>query len=240
MGRRISRRAFMWGGAGGGLLLAAGCDLLELAQNPVINFKLPPRTYTLKTEDPNWRKPPQEFNQRVSCTTKESCCTVPGTTQEVPGCTMHPVVCQSSACGIDFPLEVANTIDLAKEAPELQNSKAISEITLINLEYKISNGVGVEFPAVKLYIAPAGVKSASSGGEVHFLGESPVAPPGLTMVSRDVPAEAQKAFAAYAKDTKNPFNFIAATRMTILSGTNVMSGQVDIEVTGKISVRFMI
>jgi hypothetical protein len=234
-GGQFSRRGFLFGATASGLVVSAGCDLLEFAQNPVINFKLPPRTYTLKTDDPAWKSAPTTFNVTLSCTDAKTCCP-----SQLSECASVPAVCQSGVCGIEFPLEVANTIDLAKEAPELAgNMQVVSEITLKSLEYTIVNTVGVEMPPVKLYIAPKTTTTASGAG-AQFIGETPKAPKGTTMQTQETPADAQKAFAMYAKDVKTPFNIIAKTTMSILSGTPISQGQIDIKVTGTVSARLAI
>ncbi|HEY0714963.1 MAG TPA: hypothetical protein VGF45_19945 [Polyangia bacterium] len=241
MGRELSRRGVLLGG--GGLALLAGCDLIEFAKNPVLNFQLPPRSYKLSTQDPNWKKPPAFFNQPISCTSAASCCPPPGTPPgvQIPECMQVPIVCQSNVCGVEFPLETYQTINLSMDAPALATSagSAFEEITLQSLTFKITNDVGVEFPPVKLYIAPESVKSAQGmAAGVQDIGETPRAPAGMvTMETRDTPDEARKAFAALAKDFRKPFNFIALTNVSLLSGLLPKEGDVTIEVTGSISAR---
>lgn len=242
MARHFSRRGLLLGGATGGLLLAAGCDLIDLAQNPYINVKLPPRVYTLSTDDPHWKKPPSFFEaQAISCTAPAACCPPPGVPAGVVSqadCAMVPIVCQNSVCGIGFPLEVFNTVNLAKEAPELGNAKGVvSEITLESLAFKITNNVGADFPPVRLYIAPESTTTATGAG-VQLIGETPSAPKGVvTEKSIDTPAAARAAFAMYARNVMTPFNFIAATDVAILSGAAVPNGKVLVEVTGTIKVK---
>jgi hypothetical protein len=139
-------------------------------------------------------------------------------------------------------LETAQLINLGKEAPALASSSGsvFSEITLESMTFKITNSVGVEFPPVKLYIAPEAVKSTVGMPEgVFFIGETPRAPAGVvTMETRNTPADAKKAFAGYARDFRKPFNFIAVTNVALLSGMLPNeNGQVDIEVTGAVSAR---
>jgi hypothetical protein len=223
----------------GGLL--SGCDLIDFAQNPSVRFKLPPRTYELSTNDPSWKSPPAFFNAAISCTTDASCCPPPGSPAgfDPPECKQLSFVCAAGQCGIQFPLEVTSTIDLAKEAPALagMNSKVVSEITLESLEYKITNQVGTEFPPVKLYIAPAATKTATGTG-AQFISETPKAPAGVvTTDTRTTAPEARTAFSTYAKDLK-PFNFIASTSVSILSGAMPPNGKVTLEVTGTVIAKF--
>ena len=240
----MRRRQLLRGGlglAGGTLFLAGGCDLIEFAQNPSVRFKLPPRTYVLRTDDPNWKTPPAIFTQRISCTSKEMCCPPPGTPPgiTIPECAQVSIVCETGACGIEFPLEVHNTIDLAKEAPAVANAgKMIKELTLESLEYKINNKVGVDFPAVKLFVAPMTTTTATGAG-VASIGETPRAPAGMvTTATREIPAEAQMAFSNYAKDLMTPFNIIASTKVSALSGSMLANGSVEIEVTGTVFAKF--
>jgi hypothetical protein len=242
MARHLSRRGLLRGGAGAGLLLAAGCDLIDLAKNPYINVKLPPRSYKLSTDDPNWKKPPAFFtSQAISCTAVASCCPPPGLPPGIVSqadCDMVPIVCQTGICGVGFPLEVFNLVNLGKEAPELANAKGlVSEITLESLEFKITNNVGADFPPVRLYIAPETTQTATGPG-VQLIGETPVAPKGVvTTKTIDTPESARTAFAMYARNVMTPFNFIAATNVAILSGTVAPQGEVLVEVTGTIKVK---
>lgn len=244
MGRELSRRGILLGGGSlAGLSLLSGCDLIEFAQNPVLNFQLPARTYKLSTKDPNWKTPPVFFQQPIACTDAASCCPPPGTPPgvQIPECMQVPIVCQTNVCGVEFPLEVFQTINLSQDAPALATSagSAFSEITLQSLTFKITNDVGVEFPPVKLYIAPETVKSAQGMPPgVQYIGETPRAPAGVvTMETRNTPDDARKAFAGYARDFRKPFNFIALTNVALLSGKLPKDGDVTIEVTGAISAR---
>jgi hypothetical protein len=245
MGRELSRRGVLLGGGGlASLAMLAGCDLIEFAKNPVLNFQLPPRTYKLSTQDPNWKKPPALFQQPISCTDAASCCSPPGAPpgfQPPAECTQVPIVCQNSVCGVEFPLEVFQTINLSQDAPSLATSagSAFSEITLQSLTFKITNGVGVEFPPVKLYVAPETVKSAQGmPAGVQYIAETPRAPAGVvTMDTRDTSNEARTAFAGHARDFRKPFNFIALTKVAVLSGMLPTDGDVTIEVSGSIAAR---
>ena len=240
MGHQPSRRGVLLGG--GSLLLAAGCDLIEFAQNPMLRFALPARTYRLSTNDPAWKKPPEFFAQPISCTSAASCCPPPGAPPGVgvAECMEVPIVCQTNVCGVEFPLEVFQKIDLSKEAPAVASSggSVFSEITLESLTFKITNGVGQDFPPVKLYIAAEDVTTGAMMEKLQFIGETPPAPAGVvTTQTRDTPPDARKAFAAFARDFRKPFNFIAMTKVAVLSGKLPTDGNVDIEVTGTVTAR---
>jgi hypothetical protein len=242
MARHFSRRGLLVGGASSGLLLAAGCDLIDLAKNPYFNVKLPPRVYELKSDDPNWKQPPSFFTAAaLSCNTPAECCPPPGLP---PGavtpadCATVPIVCQTKICGIGFPLETFNKVNLGMEAPELASaSGSVSEITLENLSFRITNAVGADFPPVRLYVAPEATMTATGAGAV-LIGTTPMAPKGVvTTSSIDPPADAKAAFAMYARNVMTPFNFIAATDVAILSGAMAPNGKVTVEVTGTIKVK---
>ena len=239
MVRQLSRRILLAGGGSG--LLLAGCDLIDFAKNPVIHFKLPAQKYTLTTADPAWRTPPAFFAAPISCVTKENCCPPPGTPAGVvvPECAQTTFVCQASACGIAFPLEVARSVSLAKDAPSLAGMSAstLTEVTLETLEFKITNMVGVDFPPVSLYIAPASTTTADGAG-AQLIGVTPVAPAGITMDAKDTSPEVRQAFMVLARDLNKPFNFIAKTSMAVVSGhLPTVPGHVDIEITGTVTAK---
>jgi hypothetical protein len=242
MTRHFSRRGFLCGGASTGILLAAGCDLIDLAKNPVIHFTLPPRSYELKTDDPNWKTPPAFFNTAaISCETAAGCCPPPGTPAGLipqSECDKVPIICQSKLCGIGFPLETYNPVNLGKEAPALSSANGVvSEITLESLTFKITNSVGADFPPVRLYIAPEATKTAKGQGAL-LIGETPMAPKDVvTSKTLETSAEVRAAFAMYARNVNTPFNFIAATDVAILSGQPLPNGKVVVEVTGTVSAK---
>jgi hypothetical protein len=220
--------------------LVAGCDLIEFAKNPSITMTLPSRSYSFSTTDSRWKAPPPGFNQSVSCNIMSDCCRVPmgGPTFE---CSQFPtLVCDSNVCAVKVDLEVPQTINLKKDAPEFAEigGRVVEEVLLKELHYVADNQIGVDLPPVDIYVGP-GNATNSSNEQVKLLVSLPMIKAGQK-VEETIPlsAEAQKAFSMRALDLENPFNLIAGTDVMVRSGTPVPQGKVDITVDGKVTVKF--
>jgi hypothetical protein len=222
--------------------LCGGCDLLDLARNPAINVKLPPQSYSFSTTDARWKSPPATFSQRIDCSMRDDCCTVPGAPTTTPApfdCAQFSLVCDAGQCGITFPLEVSRPIDLSKELGGMSGS-VVSDITLQSMEYTVDNKLGVGLPPVNVYVAPMQVTSVSGGAsEATLVGTFPMTAAGVaTSGTLTLSAEAQQAFSAHARDLRTPFNLIASTAMLLRSGSPTPMGKVDLTVTGTVRVKF--
>ena len=106
--------------------LAAGCDLARFREEPLDHPQPPHAVLQLQHPDPRWKAPPPNFNQAVSCTAVADCCRNPpgapaGTSFE---CSQFPLLCDSGVCAMRIALDVPQTIDLKKDAPEAARSRA--------------------------------------------------------------------------------------------------------------------
>jgi hypothetical protein len=222
--------------------LVAGCDLIEFAKNPSVSLTLPKRSYSFSTSDPRWKAPPPTFNQAVTCSAMSDCCKIPmgGATFE---CSQFPLSCDSSVCAMKIDLEVPQTIDLKRDAPEFADvgGRVVEEVLLKELRYTADNQLGVDLPPVDVFVAPAGVNSSAGNDQVKLLVSLPMIMAGQKPdqeVVVPLSAEAQKAFSERALNFDSPFNLIAGTDVLVRSGTPVPMGKVDITVTGKVTVKF--
>jgi hypothetical protein len=226
------------------LLIAAlalsGCDLLDLARNPSITFKLPAQSYSFSTMDARWKAPPPTFSQRIDCSMPPDCCTLPGAPAGTPAsfdCAQFSLTCDAGQCGISFPLETARAVDLSKEVGG-QAGAVVSSITLKSLDYTVNNQLGVGLPPVNVYVAPMGVTSASSP-QAQLVGTFPMTAAGVDTGGTIVLSpQAQQAFSTHARDLQTPFNLIAGTTMVVRSGSPPPMGEVSFKVTGTITVKF--
>lgn len=223
--------------------LLGGCDVLDLAKNPVIGFDLPTQKFLVSTTDPRWKTPPTPFSQKLDCAAPTDCCMPPGTPAGTStfDCGAFPLACDSGTCALSFLLEYPRAVNLAKDAPALagQNGKVISQVTLTGLKYTISNQLGVTLPPVSVYIAPATVMTGLNTPQATLLATLPMTVAGATVMDTiPLTAEAQQAFAMYARDTQTPFNLIGSTTMVVDSGAAAPQGTVEITVTGTASAKF--
>ena len=159
-----------------GSVLATGCDLLEFAKNPSVNLSLPTRSFSFSTDDPRWKAFPPSFNQAVSCTVAADCCKNPpgapaGTNLE---CSQLPIICDDTkVCAMRIVLELPQTIDLKKDAPEFAEigGRAVKEILLKEIRYTSDNKLGADLPPIKVFVAPAGVMSSANNARRQVAGE---------------------------------------------------------------------
>jgi hypothetical protein len=223
---------------GSGLL--SGCDLLEFAKNPSVTLTLPARSYSFSTMDPRWKSPPPNYTQKISCQVVEDCC------KNFPGgvsidCSQFPLVCDKNTCAMRINLEVPQTIDLKKDAPEFAEvgGRVVKEVLLKELHYVADNQIGANLPPVNVYVAPSTVMSSKNNSDATLLVSLPETPSGMkSEQTLALTTDAQQAFSRMALDLEKPFNLIAGTDVLIYSGTPVPNGKVDVTVNGKVTVKF--
>ena len=222
--------------------LFSGCELIDLARNPAITFDLPERTYTMSTQDAKWQTSPPTYVQSLTCATVADCCSPAGLPPGAPmfDCSAYPLTCESGQCGMRFPFEVPSTIDLAAEAPALNQvgEGAVEDVLLRSLTYSVENTSNVDLPPTSLYIAPEGVTTAASDGAT-LLATIPMTPSGA-MAEQEVElsVEAQEAFASFARNFKTPFTLIGSTTVVVRSGDPTPAGEVKLVVSGKVTAKF--
>ena len=220
--------------------MMAGCDLLEFAKNPSVNLTLPSRSYSFSTDDPRWKSPPPYFTQKISCQVVDDCC------KNLPAgisvdCSQFPLVCDTNTCAIRINLEVPQTIDLKKDAPEFAQvgGRVVKDVLLTELHYVANNQIGVDLPPVNVYVAPSTVTSSKSSSDATLLVSLPKTDANKTSEETlALTSDAQQAFSRMALDLEKPFNLIAGTDVLIYSGTPVPNGKVDVTVNGKVTVKF--
>ena len=226
-----------------GSFLAAGCDLLEFAQNPSVNLSLPTRSYSFNTNDPRWKVPPNFNMMAISCDVAADCCrNVPGAPAGTSfDCNQFPIICDAKVCAMRINLEVPQTIDLKKDAPEFAEigGRVVKEVLLKELRYTADNKLGADLPPIKVFVAPAGVMSSANNNDVKLLVSLPQTVAGKKAEETIMlTSDAQQAFSQRALDLNNPFNLIAGTDVIVRSGSPIPMGQVDVSVTGKVTVKF--
>ncbi len=245
--RRDHRRYLVWklAAAHVGLLLGVGCGLIDLASFRGVTFKLPSKSYSVSTTDPRWKAPPPGGVPNITCGTGGlvmDCCKPPAPVPAI-NCVQFPLTCDAgppSVCALKFSYEVAQVIDLAKEVPDLKQVKGmvLSEILLKQIDVTITSTLNLATPPIDLYVAPAGVTTASNPN-VRKIGTIPAKPPnfvGTEIVT--IGADAQQAFSGYARDFQTPFNILISTTVLVKGGTATPSGKLDFVVSGTVEARF--
>src|SRR6266700_2831955 len=219
--------------------MLAGCGLIS-SDITAITFDLPAKSFSFDTASAGWKAPPSYYNVAVPCGTGQAVtdCCHPPMPAPTPDCVATPLVCASSVCALQFPINVSQSINLKNEVPSLASVAASSlSITIKQISYTIASTMNVELPPIDIYVAPANVTSADDPSAKKF-GTIPATPAGATR-SGDVALDpaGQAALSQYMSQFTTPFNLIGHAVMVVPSGSPTPAGKVDATVTGKISAK---
>jgi hypothetical protein len=92
--------------------LGAGCGLIDLDSFNRLTFQIPPKSFSLSTQDPRWKAAPQAFSTvPVSCATAQDCCAPLG---GLVSCSQFPLKCDAGVCAMEFVVEIPKMIDSAR------------------------------------------------------------------------------------------------------------------------------
>ena len=235
--------SFAWLALLGMSLPTSACDLLEFAKNPAVTFQLPEQKFVIRNQE--WKQPPPTFNNPILCAQQEDCCKIPGAPAGTPpafDCNAYSLVCDAGQCAMTFLLEMAKTVDLAKEAPALaqMKGKVVSDIVLQSLQYSVNNQLTVALPPLSVYVAPARVTTVMGNADAKHLTTVPMVPASVQwMDTAPLNDAGQKAFSTFARDFQTPFNFIANATFVMRSGTPPPpQSEIQVSFTGSVTARF--
>jgi len=211
------------------VLGVAGCGLIS-ADITRVSFDLPTKTYSFDTA--MWQLPATGTVPQVACTTTADCCALPGI-----DCAMTTLSCDSGMCALHKTITVSQTMDLGQEVSQLHGAQSLADIFISQITYTVASSLNIPLPPVVIYLAPSGVVDPGDPMAKKF-GTVPPSPAGMTTSgSVTLEPDAQQTFAGYAKTLDVPFNFIASTSVVVAGGMPIPNGQVDVSVTGKVSVQ---
>lgn len=205
----------------GALLLGVGCGLID-TDIAKFTFKLPAKRYVFTTT--GLAIPPGSTGQQVTC----------GAGGAVAACP-SPLTCDANVCTGHVPVSVVQKMDFRKDAAELMSYASLADIKIERIQYSVVSTANVAIPSLEIYMAPINVTDPASP-EAKKFGTVPTIAAGATMtgdVVKDPGADA--AFAVFAADLSAPFNFIAATSLSIATGSPVPTGMVEITINGTLS-----
>jgi hypothetical protein len=218
--------------------LAAACGLVN-SDITTIKFALPERTYSFDTAQAGWHLPSATL-PTIPCTDANVCTTLAASA----GIDSGAVICDaaSGSCGVTATVETPpQTVNLKMEVPALSgmNSQSLADVTVSQIKYDITrNTLNVALPAVELFVAPAGVTSASDPQAKKF-GTVPPTAAHTTLVGGSVTLDSggQQAFVGFAHNFGTPFVFLARTVVVVAGGTPIPMGAVDIAIRAQVSVK---
>jgi hypothetical protein len=146
-------------------------------------------------------------------------------------------VCEAGVCTVHYPISVVQKMDLKKDAAQIAQYSSLANISVESIGYDVVSTANVAIPELTIYLAPVDVTSPDDPRAVKFGTTATI--PAMATTSGEVIKEpdADATFAMFASDLTVPFNFIAATTLTWVSGDPVPTGMVDITIKGKISAK---
>jgi len=218
-------------------VLSASCGLIDLDSFNGVNFDLPPQSFVVDSDSPDFKKPSVGVIPTVPCTGTDAtaCCAFPGI-----DCAKTPLTCKQNKCAFDYTFEQAQTIDLAANVPALKQAggATLSAVNLKSLQYDVNNTMNTNLPPVEIWVAPASVKTKSNAAARKVTTLPAQAAMARAMQTVVVDAAGQAAFSAFARNHKTPFNIITVIDMGLSGGQIVPQGKANITITGRIEAKF--
>jgi hypothetical protein len=205
-------------------------------------LELPHKRYALSSNEPLWKHPPPGvLRNDLTCGATgrvASCCPPPG--HPTFDCAALPLACDGGVCALVFELELARTVELAVEVPELgrRRGRVLSVATPPSLRVESSSRLNVALPEARLYLAPGGVRSGRAEG-AKLLGVIPRIEAGVEASSPiRLGGEAATALARAISDYQTPFNLIVTFPIVTRPDTPPPVGDAELTVTGSLAVTF--
>jgi len=218
-------------------VLSASCGLIDVDSFNTIPFDIPPQSFVVDSDSPDFKKPPVGAVPAVPCagTDTSTCCAVPGV-----DCGKYPLVCRENKCAFLYTFEQTQTIDLAMTVPSLKQAgnSSLSAVNLKSLQYDVRNNLTTTLPPVEIWVAPANVKTKNNAAarKVTTLPAQAAMSNGMQTVVVD--AAGQAAFSSFARNHKTPFNLITVIDMSLSGGQIVPQGKANITITGRVEAKF--
>jgi hypothetical protein len=197
---------------------ALGCGLIS-SDITKVTFALPTKHYTFSSQ--NFALPAGLPNQAIPC-----------------GTCPAGLTCVSGVCSAQFPLRVAQSINLKMEVGVLSsvNSQTLADLTLESMSYDVMNTSNIPIPVIELFLAPSNVTDPSDPSAQKFGSIPAIAANSHAMGDVVKEPGADALFTMYGQNFGTPFNFIAQTNVVVPTGTTPM-GMVDITINGTIAAK---
>lgn len=230
MTNRILRNGWVVAAALAGSLAVAACGLIS---SDVTDFDLtlPDKKFSVDTD--SWQIDQDAANVALS----QSCASDPNVCSVVKDvCTMGcSGVCNATkkTCDLSLDVNVAQSVDLISEKPELKsiNDQSIIDVTIDTVTYEIpSNTLNVATPPLTVYIAPSSVvKVDTTNAQIKAIGTIDAVPAGQTSGPKDIKftADGKKLLVDIMKQFKTPFNILVGASITVSSGQEVPTGKLE-------------
>lgn len=228
--------------AGGGACGLFGEDLLSW------DFALPAKEFTINTDNfvpAAIRQLDPATMPAIACPPLD-CCAGMSETE----CATFGFVCEAGACVAVPRVELSNAVNLAQEAPELQqvaaNVPSFTHVTLKRLYLaSYSNTLNYDTPEIELYLGPEAATSiddldASGQPLCKKLGTLPPIPKGTSCssgctVDVQLTADGAAVFETFVRNFRQTFKLFSRATMQFEAGDEVPTGQFTGTFTGTIT-----
>jgi len=214
--------------------LWAGCNSLDEDTPDRLDFALPTVSWTISTDDPQWRaSPPRDAaTPGFVCAGPEvlpgaDCCAPPLDCQE------YPFACDpnSNFCALTFDVDLAETVLLAEQVQALAaaRGRAFARVELLALATNVDKPDGLPIRAASLFIGPEDLATSSDPSAVLLASVA------LVKGSFAAPLEGAgaRAFAGFAQEYQTPFSLLLSAHVVVPNGAVVPSGMVQVTATGQ-------
>jgi hypothetical protein len=213
------------------LALGVGCGLIEEATTIgfVVNQSV--------TMDAGQMSFPEFEIPAIPCAGMDMICCPTGD----PRCAEVGLRCGGDSCEANIYISVASPVDVRMQNSNIKTVKKLADITLDKIDITVrQNSLAFDIPAMTLYLAPKDVsdpKTAPDPSRVSEMATIEAIPQGSTAAPRVTLTESGKrAFAIFASNAEEPFNFIATTTVKLAAGWKPPSSPGDQVLDLKISV----
>jgi hypothetical protein len=214
----MTRAKFAVSAIGALLLGAIGCGLID-TDITKFTFRLPQKKYTIAAPNAGTIPPTP-----IACGPGTAVATCPS-----------PLTCDASVCTGHVPVSIFRKMDFRKDAAELTQYAAITDLKIENIKYTIVSTANIGVPTIEIFLAPDGVTNSTDPSAKKFGSIPPIA--AGESRSGDVIKEpdADAVFSSFATNIDVPFNFIAATTVDIPTGSPTPTGMVEVTINGLLS-----
>jgi hypothetical protein len=214
-----------------------GCGLIS-SDVTKVTYPLPTRTYSFNSA--TWGVP-ATTTVAVPCGGSnpiQDCCNPPAPLPK-PMCAppTTTLACEASVCTFKQLVSIVSAVNL-KDVQQLSTASKLANVSLQSLDYAVTtNTLNVAVPPLTLYLAPMGVTDPNSAQAVKFGTVPSIAAMQMPTGSVQLEPDSDATFATFAADLSVPFGIIAATTVSVPSGSATPQGALSVDVTGTFAAK---
>lgn len=205
---------------------ASGCGLID-SDITQFNLSIPPRTFTIDTEQWNLDTGTPVFPTLPCSPDADMCSDLVAGFCPPDRCSG---ACVNDLCEMTVQVSLWRGVDLYMEKPELQalDDQPFIEVAVDRVNYQVEeNTLNFDTPQIDLYVAPQTVMNPSDP-QAQAVGSIPAVPAGsqIGRMNLLLTGEGEGELRAFMGDYRTPFNLIVGTSITIRAGDSMPQGRI--------------